>query len=1310
MNITPNISHYRSLNSYLNGDNKEDLFGFFNNTKPINTVEEIKNSKITLIIGEPGYGKSTYLAELIKNHQDINGELLDCKNYSEVEINKFLNKTSDKIPSTTKYLYLDSLDEVDLTIIKLILKKVGTITSNDVKVIIACRNHYIFDLKSQLLQLPIENIIQIKEFNNSQIIQYIDDEFKNQKISQYIIGLLNSSSFNILKTPRYLKAFIDTYRDDIESEKIDLNFSRIDLFEKVIYHKLESEWDKLEKKNNLNINEITLSKRILEKLALVFEIYQKNQITIDELVSFFDEIHSNISTIFLNSCNLDHFIARTLKKTNNIISFDNTEFTEYLAAKELLRIGNTPQVIFDLILNKDLNIIHPNWYNVLAFAIEINPRETLSILSNYIDNVNITNIDEQLIYTLLHVNLSNFDSSTIPNIFPTIFNYYQYSKYSIGNYCESIVNFYTEENEELIKVGAQDKSFSNIQQLNKGLIIRHLASKGLLSAELKSDWIQYIKKIDIKSIAKINGLSNYLWFLESLIRPEEFRSHVNIKNIENKESAEIIIESYIRYESGVFVDDFLALIVKYPEINNKDRYLSSLKDVDSIIKISDHLLKDIQNRNTFFSNEYSNVDFSPLFKIISNNKTILKDKIENILFSYIEDDEYSYFDSSKRLFLGECIKFLIRNNSIGELIQHSKFDRTILHEFHNDMAESIDVSEYNKIVDFFNSSSTSPFELHRLNAYIKLNNPNLAKKLAKEHNYFTETTHNENQLIAKEKEDEEKALVDNFKTRILNTPSLTDNIFDEFLKRKDLYKEKLDVNSIEKLKLKVSNIITSIDPESFKIFIIQRSPTYSSLDVIHDSFFRLFYYIKIAKELQLLDLIEDNKVKIIKYIPLLSDSDQTKFVFDILGDISFEEQAELYNFCINRSDNLTLAQPFNFISIISNNNWIIFKPYLKNILDDKTIREDIKIQTLKAFGELSSTFMDKHFLLKLEFINYKKNYIGNIANQYLISSFLNSKSIGKRFEYFIYNIKQKIFKQDQLSDYWYGQAPYFSCIHKINDDKIGEKILALLEESLKMDLTPENSERRSILQNEVLKYYELNISLKNLLKIETVLNNPLYVSTKFTFHENLKALKFILLNNNVSYKSISESIKSYNDVKKRKYLPVYDVNDLKSKIEESILDFKSFFFDEAYSHVITKLVSKGNIQGTIFLEDTLQKTLKISLENALLNKGIRNIDIVRELQIFDNKRLDLVVKYGFIGPIIFELKLLNNPEIQKEEKRKEYKKKLLQYINSVKSKFCYYIVFNVEPNTTPSNLSEFQNLVQEYSDIPNLKIELIDCV
>src|SRR5690606_15427850 len=132
------------------------------------------------------------------------------------------------------------------------------------------------------------------------------------------------------------------------------------------------------------------------------------------------------------------------------------------------------------------------------------------------------------------------------------------------------------------------------------------------------------------------------------------------------------------------------------------------------------------------------------------------------------------------------------------------------------------------------------------------------------------------------------------------------------------------------------------------------------------------------------------------------------------------------------------------------------------------------------------------------------------------------------------------------------------------------------------------------------------------------------------FYQNLNYLKFKLLDQQFIFKSISEAIQSYNEIRVRKYLTVYNINDLKKIIEVSLSEFKNFYFNEGYLDFVKKILSKNNNQSTVFLEDTLQKTLKISLENALLNNGIRNTDIIRELELYDGKRLDLYVRYGFL--------------------------------------------------------------------------------
>ncbi len=83
------------------------------------------------------------------------------------------------------------------------------------------------------------------------------------------------------------------------------------------------------------------------------EINRTNRITIDEFVTILDDITSNINLAFLSNFNLSTFIDRLMKKTGDVIEFHNTEFQEYLAAKELIRIKSIDQVLFDLIVDPD---------------------------------------------------------------------------------------------------------------------------------------------------------------------------------------------------------------------------------------------------------------------------------------------------------------------------------------------------------------------------------------------------------------------------------------------------------------------------------------------------------------------------------------------------------------------------------------------------------------------------------------------------------------------------------------------------------------------------------------------------------------------------------------------------------------------------------------------------------------------------------------------------------------------------------------------------------------------------------------------
>lgn len=90
-----------------------------------------------------------------------------------------------------------------------------------------------------------------------------------------------------------------------------------------------------------------------------------------------------------------------------------------------------------------------------------------------------------------------------------------------------------------------------------------------------------------------------------------------------------------------------------------------------------------------------------------------------------------------------------------------------------------------------------------------------------------------------------------------------------------------------------------------------------------------------------------------------------------------------------------------------------------------------------------------------------------------------------------------------------------------------------------------------------------------------------------------------------------------------------------------------------------------------------------------------------------NKRTDLLIRYGLCNPIMIELKLLHNKEIQEKRKRIEYRNKFIQYTNATGACLSVFWVFDIHRES--SKRSEFENLKLEYKDLPHTSVLLTDC-
>ena len=105
--------------------------------------------------------------------------------------------------------------------------------------------------------------------------------------------------------------------------------------------------------------------------------------------------------------------------------------------------------------------------------------------------------------------------------------------------------------------------------------------------------------------------------------------------------------------------------------------------------------------------------------------------------------------------------------------------------------------------------------------------------------------------------------------------------------------------------------------------------------------------------------------------------------------------------------------------------------------------------------------------------------------------------------------------------------------------------------------------------------------------------------------------------------------------------------------------------------------------------------------------GLETFQVDREVALQDNKRTDLLVRYGFCRPIMIEIKLLHNQEIQNEEKRHRYKNKFIKYAKATNACLSVFWVFKTRHDAY--SYSRFHDLKSEYETLDNTLVLLTDC-
>jgi hypothetical protein len=345
---------------------------------------------------------------------------------------------------------------------------------------------------------------------------------------------------------------------------------------------------------------------------------------------------------------------------------------------------------------------------------------------------------------------------------------------------------------------------------------------------------------------------------------------------------------------------------------------------------------------------------------------------------------------------------------------------------------------------------------------------------------------------------------------------------------------------------------------------------------------------------------------------------------------------------------------------------------------------------------------------KYKIIEDASRRLAEDANKYLIEIFSNSDAINWRFKQLIernhpFQRRMEMHEVDaeekELKKMGFAQP-----IRSLKDPSYLNSFIELLDKSFEIYQKGDKYSDYANYLWEVIAHYLVNLkenrNYRPLNQVEKfVMENSSRPGINW-FAERLRKLKREYMNYIGKPKSFPECIKQYNRLKEWQYLDISNSRDLFEILKDVIEnDLRKWIETEGAYRFIRDARGRQ--------EDLIQKTLKTQLENSMLRRGLRDADFIREPQLLDAQRPDFLIYYGFIGPVLIEIKRLDNSEIQNESKRLSYGEKLKKYMEGFNVDFGIYLIVSIKED---DKLDDYLKLVREsFEEYTKMAVIGLDC-
>ena len=1292
--IIPQILKYQNIDDLFVNNNKARSLSYAERNL---SIDELLKDAFICVVGEPGIGKSRLIDE-IKNRSSK-------KNIHSCKASEFKN---EPISKDIEYNIIDALDEVegDTFYSKLQQIKDYKEKNSNSKVLFTCRKHYVASYKNHFASCKDLIYVELCRLRDKDVMEVVN---KCSEITKVSVAN-NSKLKELLTIPRYL-----TYFEEFEEQKGEI--SNIgELFE---YMTSQSILKAIEARYNDSKNENfkILIQRVLEKVSFIMEISRKDQISKDELYTILDGIKGNMAQMLVANFDLFFFESRILKDTNGILQFENTELQEYLAAKELCRHDNIESVLYDIAVQKDLKHIHLNWYDVIPHMSYTKDRvhsfiNIIKLIVSYESCLE----NESFESLLRYIDSSILSPQQKKELFSIILDHYlrvPAYMYWRAPILKLMQECYTPNcNSELKPFVEYVKQFNKIQLANICAILEVIVEEDKLDKDIYDYWT-YAADILIqeddeeKKLAALN-LYKALKAWDNLTRLSKEYSVFSQKLKERY----CEVTGYGKITDNAVVDCWLnGCFESNPHAINAVLCIEAPATIayayNNIIEANKlNAFFDPKGERAVFYEPYLNKQFAILWNEDSGKKKL----ITKIIANYVKKESYSILheidgtvkqiildDETGRVFI-ECFN---KGWYLEDVFRH--FDEKLVDaEFVSALDKLLNVAEVDKLyIDFILTTLINKIR----------NDEAKSVSVSKYISRYAET------FAQWDKNSEEDAKrKDNNSSSILDYQNLTESDVSKYEKYNAAYRLSKNINYLQKQNSQpfVDVIETFIDEMNLDKLKLEKkennSFSISTMLVMLPSFVRAMYH------LNFIDLLIKHRIVLAKTLPFIRcipsyDYNEIRNIYkSIIGNLCDDEKRELMVWWKSRKDDLMNISPDSVLTCINDYNFDALSYKLEEYIDEYTKNQDIehRYAASKAL-ELISTGYGNWNIEKYRYLFnlLKDDNIESVkmqCNAIMIEKYQDAEAITWRIDYLKNHVLQSLHNSTghiraisiEESEMTNPNPQMFRCFMNIKGKiKLDDQMLSLFDVGLSLCNNPDTQEYASYILKQIYNFF-LNTDNGYISELRKKVEAFNAKNVSFLANDIMNNAEMMFLKKEKI--SIDKAIKMHNKCIDESHLEIRNDGDLRR------------YFTYIHSEVQKEIQDQGIyslINQDMLCEDFIQRELKNTILNKCCKLGLNAIQVDREVALQDNKRTDLLIRYGFCNPIMVELKLLHNDEIQNERKRHEYKKKFIKYSNATNACLSVFWVFNVHNDR--SDATKFKNLEEEYKDLDNTRVLLTDC-